>query len=145
MHAILSQPAIENSNTNAVLVTVLTRTDGQAAGKTFRLDGDSVSKSVVAHTGQYHAVTVNLDGDTPLAILDAYRRLVESLTPAQSIILGHAPDAGGQPYRILPVALLAKRIGVTIDKAGGFHLLDGQLTCARLKANFRPSRLLLFE
>ncbi len=121
-------------------VTVLTRIDGRPAGKTFTPADGAVRKTVEAHTGCYNAETFSFTG-SPAEILADYRALVESLTPAQSIILGDAPPASGQPYRVLP----AKQIDAKILRPVGLRVIAGTPTLARLKENFRPSRLLLLD
>ena len=137
MNEILAQTAIENVNTR---VTVLTRIDGKPAGKTYSLSNGAVGKTVADHAGIYTAETIIFTG-TPADILEGYRALVESLTPAQSIILGDAPEAEGHPYRILP----ARKIDANDARPVGMRVVNGVPSMSRLKENFIPSRIVLLD
>lgn len=113
-------------------VTVLTRVDGRAAGKTF----DRAGKHVAHHTGSYHAQVETLRGQTPLELLEAYAALVSSLRVDQSLILGYAADLP-ESYEIRPKKQL--------KNPDGINWVDGRPTIARLKHRFTPSRLLLLD
>ena len=114
-------------------VTVLTRADGRAAGKTFDVHG----KHVANHTGQYHARTVTLTGSKPAQLLAALDALVGSLSVSQLISASYAPDLPDE-YEIRPKGRLP-------GDGTGVYWLDGKLTIARLKQHYRPSRLLLLD
>lgn len=145
MNEILAQTAIENVNTR---VTQLTRIDGKPAGKTYSLSNGAVGKTVADHKGLYSAETITFSG-SPGDILAGYQALVASLTPDQSIVLGDAPEAEGHPYRILPARKIdandARKIDANDARPIGMRVVGGVPSMARLKENYRPSRLLLLD
>ncbi len=122
-------------------VTVLTRPDGKPAGKTIAMRDGMARKATAGHAGTYSAQTIELRGATPADLLDQYRKLVAGLTCAQSIILGHAPEAGSAPYRIVP----AQHLDPGTPRPTGLRMIGGVPTCARLKENYTPSRLTLLD
>lgn len=122
-----------NGDFMQTFVTVLTRADGRAAGKTF----DARGKHVANHTGQYHAHTVTLTGTTSADLLTAYADLVGSLSVSQLVILGHAPALPTE-YEIRPAKSLP-------GDGTGIYFVDGRPTIARLKQHFEPSRILMLD
>ena len=118
--------------------SILTRIDGQPAGKTFSLAADgTLQKSVAGHSGRYHARTISVVGDTPEATLAAFAAHLEALEPHQLIVLAYAPAAGDAPYRVVP---LAEHGGEDSPR-----MVAGMLQMPRTKRNFAPSRLLLLD
>ncbi|MBZ4194210.1 MAG: hypothetical protein LAE24_07885 [Candidatus Contendobacter sp.] len=85
-------------------------------------------------------------GDNPQEALLQLRALTAHFQPHQAILLSVNPLAGLEPYRILPLQLLARRLGEPeTSRPTGIYNIDGRPTCARIKENFTPSRLILLD
>ncbi|NVZ11568.1 hypothetical protein HW932_20170 [Allochromatium humboldtianum] len=122
----------KNESQITTAITLLTRTDGKPAGKTF----DELGKHVAEHFGAYHANTVTLSAPTAVELLERYSDLVSHLTIEQALILGHAPNLPTE-YEIRPAK--------SLRDPNGINWVNGKPTIARLKPHFTPARILLLD
>lgn len=131
------------TDSNPTYITVLSTVNRRPVGKRFTLGKHgNITKATAAASGNFNAQRIELSGTTPLEILSSMSALLASLEPHQVIIAGHNPEMGDEPYQIITEKELENRIG---DKVTNSRYDFTKPTCARLKRDFTPSRIALFD
>jgi len=125
-------------------MTVIEATAPKTVAKTYSAAPDgTLQKQAIANITEGTGRTICLpDAETMVGVL-------EDVTSSQNLVLctGIMHGAGATPYRVVPEAVLARRLNEAIgsDALGGVHIHDGEAIAARLKRGMDPTPWLLLE